>query len=82
MEPASGTTEAFLAKVNALPDGTRAFQLYVPSTLTLKGEPVAQNLAMALVLDCLLAKRLYPDGFEQQANGRLYKYTSELNLRQ
>jgi hypothetical protein len=80
-EPASGTIEDLFAKVDALPAGTKTFELYVPNSLTMKGQPVAQNLAMALVLDRILGKKLYPDGFEQKENGRLYRYTWELKER-
>src|SRR5689334_7827295 len=81
MGPASGTLEDLFAKVEALPDGSRAFEMYVPNSLTMKGQPIAQNLAMALVMDRILAKKLYPDGFEQKQDGRLYRYTSELKVR-
>ena len=80
-EPANGTIEDLFAKVEALPEGTKGFELYVPNNLTMKGQPVAQNLAMALVLDKILGKKLYPDGFEPKSNGRLYKYTWELKER-
>ena len=43
----------------------------------MKGQPVAQDLAMAVVLDRLLGKNLFPDGFEQKGNGRLYRYKAE-----
>jgi hypothetical protein len=80
-EPASGTIEDLFAKVEAIPEGTKTFELYVPNSLTMKGQPVSQNLAMALVLDRILGKKLYPDGFEQKETGRLYKYTWELKER-
>lgn len=77
-EPSSGTVEALLAQVAAVPEGTKTLEIFVPENLTLDGKPVAQNLAMALVLDKLLGKRLYPDGFEQRPTGRRYKYKAEL----
>jgi len=73
-EPATGTIEDLLAKVDAIPEGTKTFELYVPQSLTMEGRSVAQNLAMAVVLDRLLGKGLCPDGFVQRPTGRLYKY--------
>src|SRR5262249_46937049 len=54
-EPSSHTIEALLAQIEALPEGIKAFELFVPQELTWKGNPVAQNVAMAIVLDKLLA---------------------------
>jgi hypothetical protein len=34
-------------------------------------------MAMAVVLDKLLGKQLYPDGFDQRPTGRRYKYKSD-----
>jgi hypothetical protein len=73
-EPATGSVKGLLAKVEALPDGTKSFELFVPQDLTMQGRPVAQNMAMALVLDRLLGRGLFPDGFEQRPTGRRYKY--------
>jgi hypothetical protein len=73
-EPTTGSVEELLAKVEALPEGTKSFELFVPQDLTMQGRPVAQNMAMALVLDRLLGRGLFPDGFEQRPTGRRYKY--------
>jgi hypothetical protein len=77
-EPSSGTIESLLAQVEALPVGTKSFELFVPQDLTWQGGPVTQNMAMAIVLDKLLGNQLYPDGFEQRPTGRRYRYNSEL----
>ena len=77
-EPLSGTIEGLLAQIEALPEGTTTFELFVPQDLTWQGRPVAQNLAIAIVLDKLLGKQLYPDGFDQRPTGRRYKYKSDL----
>ena len=76
-EPSTGTIEALLAQVEMLPESTKTFELFVPQDLTWQGRPVAQNMAMAIVLDKLLGKKLYPDGFEQRPTGRRYKYKSD-----
>jgi hypothetical protein len=73
------TVEQLLAQVDAAsPDAPdRAFSLWVSEALTLRGEPVSQNVAMALVLDRLLAKGFFPAGFEPAGAGRLYNYRFE-----
>lgn len=76
-EPSSGTIEKLLAQVETLPEGTNVFELFVPQNLTWQGQPVGQNMAMAIVLDKLLGKQLYPDGFDQHPTGRRYKYKSD-----
>ncbi len=73
-EPSSGTIEGLLAQVEALPEGIESFELFVPEDLTWQGRSVDQNIAMAVVLDKLLGKELYPDGFDQRPTGRRYKY--------
>jgi hypothetical protein len=75
-EPASGAVEALLAQVEAIPAGTKSFELFVPQSLTLEGRPIDQNPAMAVV-DRLLGKGLFPDGFEQRPTGRRYKYKAD-----
>jgi hypothetical protein len=75
-EPSSGAVEALLAQVEALPEGVETFELFVPQELTWQGRPVALNMAMAVVLDKLLGKNLYPDGFDQRPTGRRYKFKS------
>ena len=37
-------------------------------------QPVASDMAMAVVLDALLKKEMFPDGFIQGDGGRYYKY--------
>ena len=73
------TVEQLLAQVDAAsPDAPdRAFSLWVSEPLTLSGEPVSQNVAMALVLDRLLAKGFFPAGFEPDGAGRRYNYRFE-----
>lgn len=76
-EPPSGNIESLLAQVEAIPAGTKSFELFVPQSITLEDRPMDQNLAMAVVLDKLLGKGLFPDGFDQRPNGRRYKYKSD-----
>lgn len=76
-EPLSGTIEDLLSQIEAIPAGTKSFRLFVAQSLTLKGEPIDQSPAMAVVLDKLLGKDLFPDGFEQRPTGRWYKYKAD-----
>lgn len=73
------TVEHLLAQVGRL-DVKHAgptFSLWVPEALTLGGKPASQDIAMALVLDQLLRKGYFPDGFEPGVGGRRYKYKNE-----
>ena len=77
--PSTGTVESLLELVAAVPDlstdgAPTDFTLWVPETLTLNGDAVPQDAAMAVVLDKLLGLDFFPDGFEQGDGGRLYKY--------
>ena len=76
-EPSSGTIESLLAQVEAIPADTKQFELFVPQSVTYEGRPFDQNPAMAVVLDKLLGKGLFPDGFEQRPTGRQYKYKAD-----
>lgn len=57
--------------------GTASFTLWVPNSLTLSGSPVAQDTAMAVVLDRILAKGYFPDGFVEEGPGRRYNFRFE-----
>ena len=67
--------EAILAEVDARAPGKTNFSLWIQEHLTLQREEVAPDLAMAVVLDRLLALDLFPAGFEQYPGGRVYRYT-------
>lgn len=75
-EPGTGTVEELLIKVEALPANTTTFMLFVPQALTLRGQPVPQDVAMAIVVDRLLGKGLFPNGYDQRSTGRRYRYGS------
>ena len=72
-----GTLENLLATVDKLAPKTPAFQLYVPQTVTYEGKAIRMDIAMAVLCDRILGKQLYPNGFVQKPNGRVYKYTSD-----
>jgi hypothetical protein len=48
--------------------------LFVPADLTLRDKPVPADVAMAVILDKLLAAGFDPLGFSQAAHGRFYHY--------
>jgi len=75
-EPSDGTVEGLLADIDALPEGVTAYELFVPRSLTYHGRPIPREAALAVVLDRLIPKNLYPDGFEDRPTGRRYRYTS------
>ena len=52
-------------------------ELSVPDLLTFRGERVAHDIAMAILLDALLAKGLFPAGFGSEPGGRIYRYQFE-----
>jgi hypothetical protein len=78
--PSRGRVEDLLAEVSSV-DGTAdvgtPYELWVPEVLTLHGTTVQSDLAMAIVVDALLAKSYYPHGFEAAAGGRVYRYVRE-----
>ena len=73
------TVEQLLTQVDAASPESRdrTFTLWVPDSLTFKGEEISPNLAMTLVLDRLLAKGFFPAGFVPEGAGRRYNYRFE-----
>ena len=53
------------------------FILPVPQNrdLTLRGETVSRDIAMAIITDRILAKGWLPNGFEEKGQIRYYKYS-------
>ena len=53
------------------------FRLPVPQTtnLTLHGEAVSRDIAMAIITDHILAKGWLPNGFDEKGQIRYYKYS-------
>jgi len=73
-QPSSGSVENLLTSVDGIAKDQSSFELFVPNQLTLKGQPIRQDVAMAIVLDRILKHGLFPVGFEERQGGRLYKY--------
>ncbi len=76
-ERTSGTVEELLATITALPRAATELELWVPPVLTLRGELVPTDAAMAIVLDKALEHGLFPAGFTPDSGGRLHRYRRE-----
>jgi hypothetical protein len=75
--PSLGTVEALLREIESWPADASSAELWVPQHLTLNGDPVLQDAAMAIVVDKILGIGLFPDGLSEGAGGRLYRYARE-----
>jgi hypothetical protein len=73
----SGRVEDLLSQIASVQDDQTTFELWVPERLSLHDKPVASDMAMAIVLDALLKKEMFPDGFIQGDGGRYYQYRLE-----
>jgi hypothetical protein len=69
-KPATGTLE----EVAAIPADAKTFEIWVPATLTMKGQPVRPDIAMAILVDDLLGKGFMPDGKVAEAGGATFMY--------
>lgn len=73
--PFRGTIEDLLRRIETLPEpGSEGSELWIPGRLTLRGEPIPQDVAMVIVMDALLSKSFVPSGFTEAQDGRLYRY--------
>ena len=75
-----GSVEALLNVVAQWPDAAASADLWVPDELTLQGQVVGKDIAMAIVLDKILALGLFPNGFSAGDGGRLYHYKRESSV--
>jgi hypothetical protein len=75
----SGTIEELLSEIRKLPGHTvgQRWDLWVPGALRLRGERVREDIAEAILLDALLTKGFYPDGFTEGEGGRTYHYVCQ-----
>ncbi len=71
-----GALESLLARVEAIAPDATSIDLWVPERLTLGEREIAQDVAMAMLLDKLLARNLFPQGSLVEAGGRLHRYRS------
>jgi hypothetical protein len=72
------SVETLLSKIAELaPEpagGIEEFYLDVPERLTLRGRIVIPAVAMAVLVDALIAKDFVPAGYEPRPGGRRYRY--------
>jgi hypothetical protein len=59
-------------KKTSLPES--GFVLAISDAVTFAGQPDTMGAGMALVLDAVLAKGFFPDGFDQKDGYRVYRY--------
>jgi hypothetical protein len=69
IRPSTGTVEDLLSVVSRW-SSQIPLNLWVPDALTLKGDPVAVDVAMAIVVDAALAIGLFPKGSTEEDGGR------------
>jgi hypothetical protein len=72
-----GRVEDLLSQIASVQGDRTTCELWVSERLSLHDQPVALDIAMAIVLDALLKKEMFPDGFIQGDGGRYYKYRLE-----
>jgi len=71
----TGTVEDLLTVVNGW-SSLIPLNLWVPERLTLNGDPVAIDIALAIVVDAALAIGLLPKGSTEEDGGMLCHFTS------
>jgi len=76
-QPSSGTLEALLASIEALPVSAESIVLWVPENLTFEAQEIHAAVAMAIVTDKLLARGLYPSGVASAPGGKQHQYSKE-----
>ena len=78
MKPSSGSVEELRKQIAALATESQAFELWVPASLTMGGEPVPRDLGMALVVDAVFGAGFEPDGVATaEAGGSMCRYRRE-----
>lgn len=73
-EPSWCAVESLIAEVDAIPPGTRLFDILVPSRLTFEARQISIDDAVAIISDQLAFKKLHLVGCDQTAEGRRYWY--------
>jgi len=76
-ESASNSVERLQAEISAISPQQATLELWVPDGLTLRGIPIATDIAMSIILDQLLSVGYFPQGIESREGGRLCRYSKE-----
>jgi hypothetical protein len=71
------TAESAVRYVKGAALSEATFTLAISNRLTFAGRPDTMGAGMAVVMDAILAKRFWPDGFDQKEGYRLYRYKRE-----
>ena len=79
-ESSDCSLESILDEVDLLAGGAGFLNIWVPDALTMHGQPVTSDIAMAIIVDRLLSHDLLPDGYVARPGGRLYRYRRESGL--
>lgn len=74
--PVLGSVEAALAAIDGHDGNPETFSLLLSNDLSYGNQPIAHNLAMAMITDRVLKRRWEPTGFEGVTGGRRYSYRS------
>ena len=68
------SAEAAVEYLDATTFSQPTFTLNIADDFTFAGRADTMGAGMAIVLDHVLAKGFWPDGFEQKAGYRVYRY--------
>ena len=77
MKASKGSVEELRKQIATLAAESPAFELWVPASLTMGGEPVPRDLGMALVVDAVFGAGFEPDGVATEADGSMCRYRRE-----
>jgi hypothetical protein len=72
--PSEGSVESLLLQLDEIQPGSPHFELWVPESLTFRGQALRADMAMAMVGLKILRMGFGPDGFTQGEGGRNYRY--------
>ncbi len=76
IEAAQSNVEDLLREIESMPANTINYELWVANVITLKGNPIPLEIGMAIILDKMLEKEMYPGCFSETNEGRLYRYAN------
>jgi hypothetical protein len=69
--------ESLLATAGGITNGQTSFRIFVPSKLSQGGNPTSQDEALAQLIGKIREHGLFPAGFQQGSDGRLYTFERE-----
>jgi len=69
--------ESLITSIGSITNGQTSFQVFVPSKLSQGGYPTSLDVALAQIVGKVREHGLFPAGFQQQSDGRLYTFERE-----